>query len=297
MRKRLVAALAEMTPHEGPNTTFLKNVTLVRISEHRARVPLLYDQSMCLAAQGHKVCHLPHAELTYGEKDLLVIPTVVPVEIDLCPEDGVPLLSLTLSIDLTTIQELLTQMKGVAGFDEQQLSPPGLYLEPLTEEIVDATARLLDVLRTQEQAEVLGPGIIRELHYYLLRGAQGHQLAAAACGDTSYARISRVLRRIHDDYAKPLDVAELAGLANMSQRAFYSHFKAVTSLAPVQYVKKIRLEKARKSIAVLGAGVGAAARSVGYESPSQFSREFKRHFGYAPRDAVLYSAVLDGAKS
>jgi AraC-like DNA-binding protein len=129
---------------------------------------------------------------------------------------------------------------------------------------------------------MLGRQAVREVVYRVLLGEQGGSLRALASRDDHFARIARVLRHVHDDYASPLSVEAMARKAGMSVAAFHHYFKLVTASSPLQYLKRIRLDQARMLMAHDGYNAGTAARAVGYESASQFSREFKRLFGATP---------------
>jgi len=295
MLDELIAAIDEQTPEEGLNRTYLDDIMLFRVSEHMERIPLIYDQCMCMAPQGYKKCHLTDSTFTYSATDYMVVPTVVPVEIEIIPEGDNPLLSLTMLLDYQIVQEVMDSiMKHDTTYLDSLTPATGLYLEPLTEDFIEPTLRLLKALKSKRDAEILGRSAIRELYYRMLTGRNGHLLASAARGESGFAQISKVLRTIHDNYAMPLDVPQLAEAANMSTRSFHNHFKEVTSHTPVQYLKRIRLEKARQFMVLQGEQAASAAHKVGYESPSQFSREFKRHFGFPPSQAVensMYMAV------
>jgi transcriptional regulator GlxA family with amidase domain len=123
---------------------------------------------------------------------------------------------------------------------------------------------------------------VREVVYRVLRGEQGGALSALASRDDHFTRIARVLKYVHSEYSKPLDVEELARRAGMSASVFHHHFKLVTACSPLQYIKRIRLDRARALMTLDGYNAGSAARAVGYESASQFGREFKRLFGLTP---------------
>ena len=129
---------------------------------------------------------------------------------------------------------------------------------------------------------MLGRQTVREIVYRVLRGEQGGSLRALASRDDHFARVARVLKHIHAEYAKPLSAEEMARRAGMSVSAFHHNFKLVTASSPLQYLKRIRLDQARRLMAHDGYNASTAARAVGYESPSQFSREFKRLFGVTP---------------
>ena len=165
---------------------------------------------------------------------------------------------------------------------------------PLDAAMSDAAVRLLECLRSPIDADVLGPGIVREIVYRALCGPQGHLLLAMAGRQGQAAQINAALRWIHVRYAEPFSVPKMAEEVGMSVSAFHHQFKALTASSPVQYVKSVRLHRARALIVDEGAGAAEAAVSVGYESPSQFSREFKRFFGATPTDeARRLRAMLD----
>jgi transcriptional regulator GlxA family with amidase domain len=148
----------------------------------------------------------------------------------------------------------------------------------------DAAVRLLEALRMPAEAEILGPGIVREIVYRALCGPQGHLLLEMVGRHGHTAQINAALQRMHARYAEPFHVAQVAGEVGMSVSAFHHQFKALTASSPVQYVKSVRLHKARDLIVNEGTGAAVAALSVGYESASQFSREFKRFFGATPSE-------------
>lgn len=287
-------ALDEGARHEGVNETFLDGVSLLRKSEPAPKVPFIYDQWFCITVQGHKVCHLTDSIFAYGEEAFLVAPTILPVDVEVFPDAEGSLLSIAVSFDFKVVQELV---ESINKYDKLTLGKTaaslGIYIEPLTDDIMAPTIRLLQALKSQKKANIFGRQIIREIYYHVLMGENGHLLASAAFGESDYALIARALRSIHDNYDTGIDIPRLAESANMSVRSFYNHFKAVTALTPVQYLKRVRLEKARQFIINQGEQASSAAHLVGYESPSQFSREFKRHFGFTPREAVQNSQPMD----
>ncbi|SDK58581.1 Helix-turn-helix domain-containing protein [Maridesulfovibrio ferrireducens] len=285
MINELINILNEMTPSEGCTNTFLEKVTIFRLNTHSEKKPLIYDQCICFMVQGKKVGHLSDKTISYDSNHFLVVPVIVPFECEVFASADKPVLGITISIDYAMVQEIVDS--GVGGRDDLEESDlkPGTYLESLNDEMIETLIRLLKNLKNQEEAQILGPQTLREIFYRTLLGEHGYILASAARGESSYAKVANSLRAIHNDYSASLDVPQLAGKANMSVRTFYDHFKAVTSYTPVQYLKRIRLEKARQFIVSQRLQASETARMVGYESASQFSREFKRHFGYSPTEA------------
>src|SRR5947209_14292107 len=165
-------------------------------------------------------------------------------------------------------------------------TPRGISSTPMGEGLAGAVIRLLECLRSPLDSRILGRQTVREIVYRVLRGEQGGALRALASRDEHLSRIARVLRHVHADYARPFGVEELARKAGMSVPAFHHYFKLVTASSPLQYLKRIRLDQARRLMAHEGRNAGTAARAVGYESPSQFSREYRRMFGVPPRQDV-----------
>jgi AraC-like DNA-binding protein len=160
--------------------------------------------------------------------------------------------------------------------------PQGIYSTKLDVRLSETAVRLLECLADPGDARILGPQIAREITYRVLCGEQGGALRAAAALHSRFGQVNRTVQRIHSEYARDLTVEELADPAGMSASAFHQNFKAVTSTSPLQYLKTIRLHKARMLMVHEGLRAGIAAERVGYESSSQFSREFKRLFGSSP---------------
>jgi len=158
----------------------------------------------------------------------------------------------------------------------------GINSAVLSDEILCAIERLIDVLEKPLDARILGKSIIREILYHVLMGPRGGALLALVSRQTHFSLISRVLKQIESHYTENLSVDRLAAEANMSVSAFHHNFKAVTSTSPLQYLKSYRLHKARLLMVHDGLNASTAAMRVGYESASQFSREFKRYFGTTP---------------
>src|SRR5262249_29698710 len=157
-------------------------------------------------------------------------------------------------------------------------APKGMYATPLDATLRDAVIRLLRALSSPLEARVLGPALVREIHYRVLVSEQGASMRAALLARGHFAKISRALRMIHRRYRTPLTVEELAAAAGMSTPSFHVHFKSITRSSPMQYLKSIRLHQARLLMVQASMTAAAAAGAVGYESPSQFSREFRRLF-------------------
>jgi len=161
-------------------------------------------------------------------------------------------------------------------------SVKGYFSTPLTAEIKNSVTRLVTLLPDKEKCRILGPSLLREISYWVLCGSQGGALRSLVAKHTHFSRIARSLSRIHSEYSSVLDISTLAEETGMSPSAFHHHFKEVTDTSPLQYLKQIRLHKARMMLTQDGYNISRAAAAVGYNSVSQFSREFKRFFKRNP---------------
>ncbi len=284
---RLVALLGALATREGPNPTSLSGVKLYRISRPLPRHAAVYEPWIIIIAQGSKRAYFSGDVYIYDADNYLVTAVPMPAECEIpraSPAD--PYLSLTIRVDPAMIGGLLLEM-GAEPQDTQPI-PRGLYTSPLTQPIKDAAVRLLDCLKSPTDSKVLGPQFVREIVYRVLRGERGEVLGALAAGNTHLGQISRVMNHLHQNYAKAIDIESLARQAKMSPSVFYQKFKAVTTMSPLQYLKSVRLDKARLLMVQDGCTASAAAFAVGYESAPQFSREYKRQFGVSPsQDAKI----------
>lgn len=284
---RLVALLDTLATREGPNHTSLSGVKLYRISRPLPRHAAVYEPWIIIIARGSKRAYFSGDVYIYDADNYLVTAVPMPAECEIpraSPAD--PYLSLTIRVDPAMIGGLLLEM-GAEPQDTQPI-PRVLYTSPLTQPIKDAAVRLLECLKSPTDSRVLGPQFVREIVYRVLRGEQGEVLGALAAGNTHFARISRILDHLHRDYARPIDVESLARQAKMSPSVFHQKFKAITTMSPLQYLKSVRLDKARLLMIQDGCTASAAAFAVGYESAPQFSREYKRQFGISPgQDAKI----------
>lgn len=253
----------------------------IRVADRSPRGPSIYEPGIIVVGQGRKIGYLGGKVYVYDPNNYLVLSVPLPFECETVAEPGKPFLAVAISMDSRVLGELLAEMDDGLTAPE---STTGIYSTPLTAELMDATVRLLECLRSETESRILGPQIIREISYHVLRGPHGIALRAVVARDSHFAQIAKVLKRIHEDYSRDLSVRSLAGEANMSISAFHHNFKAVTSSSPLRYIKSIRLHKARMLMTQEGLGAGLAAERVGYSSPSQFSREFKRFFGESPRE-------------
>ncbi|MCR4158527.1 AraC family transcriptional regulator [Kerstersia gyiorum] len=272
--------ILQLAPQEGHTRSLLSGVRLMRADRPLGRTPVLYEPSIVIVCQGHKRGYLANRVYHYDPQHYLVLSVPLPfsTETDASPDE--PLLAVSVRLDMTAVADLVIEVDQQAS--ATSTAPAGIVSTPLDAALADTTVRLLRALRSPLEARVLGPAVVRELCFRVLLGEQGGAIRAALASHGNFGRIARVLRRIHTDYAQPLDVAVLAREAGLSVPAFHAHFKAVAATSPIQYIKSVRLHQARLMMIRDHVTAAGAAVRVGYESPSQFNREFKRLFGRSP---------------
>ncbi|MDQ0011570.1 AraC-like DNA-binding protein [Luteibacter jiangsuensis] len=281
-RARMVDLITRLAPSEGYTLSAVDGVAFMRSSRPLVRTPALYEPSIVIVAQGRKRGFHGGQTYVYDAQHYLALAVPLPFEIETEASAEEPMLGVTIRIDLATTAELALAVDDLRP--QAEVRPATLFATPLDDRLGDAALRLLEVLSDPVEARLLAPGIVREITYRVLTGEQGGGLRAALTQGGHFGRIAKALRRIHAEYARPLDVATLASEANMSVPTFHTHFKAVTTTSPIQYIKAMRLHHARLLMVRRGLSAATASERVGYESASQFSREFKRLFGRSPVD-------------
>lgn len=279
---RLVRLLSEHLPVAGIFETALEGVSLARAERSYVKAPVLYEPKLMFICQGRKRGYFGEQTLVFDARRYLVAAVPLPFECETEASPETPLFGIGITIQLPVAAELILALDALGV---RSAAPPlGIATAAMDPGMEDALARLLLSLRSPLDARLLGPGIVREILYRMLTGEQGSAIAGALVHHSQCGRVGRALRRIHAEYAADLDVTRLAEEAGMSLAAFHSHFKQVTHTSPIQYLKVTRLHKARLLMVHERLSAAAAAGRVGYESASQFSREFKRFFGSTPRE-------------
>lgn len=277
----MTSLLGTLATKEGVHPSALEGVHLMRASKSIPRSQVLYEPGIVIVGQGRKRGYLGDRVFTYDAHNYLVLSVPLPFECETEASPEGPMLAVSIRVDLAVLGDLLMKMDGAHGSPTPAM-PQGIYSTKLDLKLSETTVRLLESLADSAETHVLGPQIVREITYRVLCGEQGGALRAAAALHSRFGQVNRTVQRIHSEYARDLTVEELAGMAGMSASAFHQNFKAVTSTSPLQYLKTIRLHKARMLMVYEGVRAGMAAERVGYESSSQFSREFKRLFGASP---------------
>jgi len=287
----MVALLRALAPDEGYNLTALPSVRILRSNRALSRTPVLYDPGIVIVCQGRKRGYFGDRLYLYDEHHYLAVSAPVPFSMETDATQERPLLALYLHLDFAMAAELAAQIDR-EGAAEPVQTPQSMMSTPMDDAMRASVLRFLEAMHRPLEAAVLGPQLLRELYFRVLTGPQGSSMREALAMRGQFGRIGRSLRLIHAEYAQPLDVSQLAGEAGMSVPSFHSHFKAITQVSPMQYLKSTRLHQARLLMVRQDLTAEAAGHAVGYTSPSQFSREFKRLFGLTP--AAEAKRMLEG---
>jgi AraC-like DNA-binding protein len=266
----------------------LPGVRFFKETRHVARRPMLYNPGICIVVSGHKVAYVGGQTFRYDVDNYLVTSVAMPFECESFPSQENPLLGMFIDIDIGQLNNLISMMErqdnpSVAVSNGRQLA---IGPSAMVADMKDAAVKLVKALQSEQEARILGPGLVREVYYRALCGNQAPVLYSLVRGSGSFSQVARIIHMMEGSYSEKFDIQQLADSVHMSVSAFHKAFKDITADSPLQYLKKIRLSRARDLIVQQGMKAYLAADEVGYESPSQFSREFKRYFGRSPAELM-----------
>ena len=271
---------ARLTPLEGYNDTFVSDVTVLRRSKSSARTPVVYEPSIIIVVQGKKVDSLGDLKVAYDPKTMLVVSAPMPFQCVVQAHQNTPLLSVVVRLRREVVLSILAKMQDP---DLREIyEPKAILTVAVEEELLGALVRLLKTALSRNDAQVLGEQTVRELIHLVLKGPGGDGVRAMVDVGGVFAHILSALQGIHRNHNQQLEVADLARRAGMSVSAFHARFKRVTGTSPIQYIKTVRMHRARVLLLRPGATAGSVGASVGYKSASQFGRDYSRAFGVAP---------------
>lgn len=277
----LVDSIARLTENGELRPSAIQGLSLFRRTEPSEPLTGMYEPSVCLIAQGAKQVQLGDDMYIYDASHYLFAGLHLPVVAQVIEASNEkPYLGLKLTFDYRDISQLMA---------DSQLPPPrnqktdrGMATGKLTVPLVNAFQRLVDLLDEEQDIPILAPVIQREIFYRLLVGDQGGRLRQLAAMGTQSQQVARAISWLKENFSQPLRVDNLAEMANMGTSTFHHHFRSMTALSPIQYQKQLRLQEARNLMLSDRLDAATAAFQVGYESPSQFSREYSRQFGAPP---------------
>lgn len=280
--QELIALLRQWSPREGVNLTPLPGVHAIRVSRPGDELAhALHQPAICLIAQGAKRVMLQTHVYDYDPSRMLVFTVDMPISAQVTRASAdQPYLCFRLDIDPVQVADIVVQSRmKLPGIERDHC---GLYLASTTAELLDAVLRLMRLADQPDDAILLAPLAIREILFRVLQGPEGHRLAAVAVGESHAGRIARAIGEIKSNLQEPLHIEQLARRLYMSPSLFRQRFRALTTMSPLQYQKQLRLQEARRLMLAAGVDAATASHRVGYQSPSQFSREYKRQFGCSP---------------
>lgn len=276
----LVSLVDKYSNGDGMHPTAIPGLECIRMSEPAVQTPWVYQPSLCLIVQGEKRVALNSEHFVYAPSQYLAITVDLPAvgTITKASKEA-PYLCVKIDIDIGVVTELV-ERRGVPAksADTQR----GLFVGAADAALVESMTRLASLLDTPNDIDYLAPLAIREVHYRLLQGEHAQRIVQLALDGSNTQRVAQAIRQIRAKFNEPLVIEDLARTVHMSPSSFHAHFKQVTAMSPLQYQKRLRLIEARQRLIAGSVNASNAAYSVGYESASQFSREYSRAFGAPP---------------
>lgn len=267
---------------DGLALTCVPGLRMMCLEQPGDKLESTYRPLVCLVLQGEKHLLAGRQEKLCAEGQAVVVSADLPVTGQVVTASRErPYIALAIELDMALLSELADQLRETAPGAPDPAAT--LLVQDVDAAILDCARRLMHLVAHPEAVPILHPGLMRELHFWLLSGEHGRQLRASMAQDAHPVRLNRAVALLRLSYRQKLRVEELARAASMSPSAFHKHFKDYTSLTPVQYQKRLRLIEARRLMLYEGATANKAAFEVGYESTSQFTREYARLFGAPPR--------------
>ena len=281
----LKTAIAQFATEDGIQATAVNGLSIVRLSQPSNAVPGVATAALCIVAQGRKRVIAGARVLNYDAENFLVITVDTPTigQVVEASRDA-PYLCIKIDLDPAEIAALLIDVGGLgAGAGDAE---PSLAVSRVTDDLLDPAIRLVNLLARPDDISVLAPMIKREILYRLLQSDQATKLQQIAVAESRLQQVNRAIGWIKRNFTEQFAIETLAAEARMSSSALHLHFKAVTAMSPLQYQKQIRLQEARRLMLAEAVDAATAGHRVGYDSPSQFSREYARLFGAPPRSDV-----------
>lgn len=279
--KSLLSTALKHCKGEGTHPTPLPELTVIRRDRTTEATPGMYTPAVCFVLQGEKDVWSGNKVYRYNPTSYLVSCIDIPATAQVVGASSrQPFICLKLELQPSIVYDIL---QGTSPAEIQNEEPEGgFFVEKVTAELADAFSRLMRTLENTNDLKVLAPSIVREIHYRLMKSRFGTKIRQLGVVGSKTQRIGKVLDQLRKEYAAPLRVTDLARMASMSPSSFHLHFRQVTSMSPLQYQKQIRLQEARRLLSIETLDAASVAFKVGYESPSQFSREYRRLFGQPP---------------
>jgi AraC-like DNA-binding protein len=281
LREELARKIASFMGSAEHRTTDIPGLTLHRLTTPTDPCPATYEPSVIVMAQGRKRVDLGRTTFIYDASHFLLTSIDLPIVCQVIEaSEAVPALAFALKLEMSVVRELLGREE--IRVPEAPSDSPAMATGETTVELLSACCRLVDLLYTPRDIPFLSGLIEREIIYRILRSTGGARLRAIATLGEQSNRTAKAIAWVKENYAKPLRVEDLAEIAGMGVSTFHHHFRVLTAMSPLQYQKQLRLQAARGRMLMEGLDAASAAFEVGYESASQFNREYSRFFGRPP---------------
>ncbi|RXJ80314.1 AraC family transcriptional regulator [Arcobacter sp. F2176] len=267
----------------GFANTYIEEIKLFKVSSNEELMPLLYKKGFSFVGSGKKIGYINNVKFEHGYLDYLVISSPQPVECETYIMGDEPLVGIYITLDMNRLQKVVKKFTQFDSSDKIDKEVGfSITCNNRTDVIQNIYGKFLAILEDEIESDILANGLLDELYYRILQSNSGSMLIQLCQKDSNLSRISRVIDYILENIEQKIDLDEMAKLADMSVNNFHKLFKQAMNDTPIQYIKKIRLEKAKQLIAYNNMKVIEASNAVGYDNVSQFSREFKRYFGHPP---------------
>jgi len=270
---------------ESPFITAIEGLVILRSFHEKRPTHLLFKPALCITVQGAKRATFGDKRFEYRAGQALLVSVEIPgfgTVVAASPDE--PFLGIILELNLAVMREVLSELDTPPRPSDRVTS--GVFVTDFDGPLADCALRTMRLLDTPKAISVLYPTIMREICYWLLTGPHGGEVVKMVLANSHEQRVIKAIHALRDRFAEPIRIDELASIAQLSPSAFHRQFKAITSMTPLQYQKQLRLLEARRLMVSDASNVETASFQVGYESPSQFSREYSRMFGKSPRRDV-----------
>ena len=268
---------------QGYADTFIEDVKVFRISSNEDIMPLLYSRGFIFIGHGMKKGYIGEREFTNTPEDYLMITSPQPIECETCVYEEHAMMGLYVNLDINRLRKIVSMYNEFTNYNYQNKEiSHNVVCNKRTEKIDKVFIKILEVLQTKLDSKMLGDSLLDELYFRILEDSNGFVLQQLCEQGSSFSKISKVIDYIHKKLDQKISIEEMAELAGMSPNNFHRLFKEALNDTPVQYIKKVRLNKARQLILHENMKAVNASNAVGYDSATQFSREFKRYFGASP---------------
>jgi AraC-like DNA-binding protein len=284
MNNKILEEVNKLVKENSLTRTNIKAVNLYQTTTYLPRTPLTYDFCLVFVLQGKKIGYLPNKRFEYDSKNYLVVSAALPFECETYASKEEPYTCILININKDIMHEIISSISKEESKNCKSVQM-AIFQDQVTQDLENSIYRLLKILQSKEESTILGDSILREIYYRIAIGENSHFLHKMFLENKMESKMTRTLKIIHNKYNEHLDIPTLAKEEDMSVSSFHTHFKKVTTLSPLQYIKKIRLNKAKDLLTRNNLQVNETAYATGYESSSQFSKDFKSYYGYPPKEA------------